>query len=132
MIESAQEFVRLRTSDIKAEYDRATTEEAPVSVWIELVTKFPEMKEWVVRNKTVPLEILEILSGDSEAQIRAEVARKRKLSHALLEKLAKDTDASVRHAIACNAKTPKAILQQMVNDSWDNVSNVASERLKEM
>ena len=57
MINSAEEFVRLRTSEQKEEYSKAVEDEAPISVWLDIVDRFPEMKEWVVHNRTVPLEI---------------------------------------------------------------------------
>lgn len=37
MFTSAEEFVALRSSSIKSEYDRAATEEAPISVWRDVI-----------------------------------------------------------------------------------------------
>jgi len=69
MIESAQKFVRLRDSEEKAEYDRAKLEEVPVSVWRNVIFRYPDYRKWVAHNKTVPFEILEKLCNhevDSE------------------------------------------------------------------
>lgn len=61
MIRSAEEFVALRDSEIKVEYDRSAMEEAPIAVWHEVIEKFPDHRRWVAHNKTVPVEILEML-----------------------------------------------------------------------
>jgi len=61
VIESAEEFLRLRSSSAKSEYDRATYEETAIVVWLNVIRNYPEFREWVVHNKTVPLEILEYL-----------------------------------------------------------------------
>jgi hypothetical protein len=62
MLTSAEEFMRLRSSRIKTEYDRSALEEAPIEVWYEVVNEYHDYREWVVHNKTVPLEILEYLN----------------------------------------------------------------------
>jgi hypothetical protein len=129
MIESVDEFIRLRTSDLKEEYDRAAHDDAPLDVWWELVRKHPDMKVWVVRNKTVPLEILDALSSDEDRSVRFAVAMKRKASPEILERLARDPEDSVRHAVARNRKTPAHVLKTLVNDAWDTVAAAAKERL---
>jgi len=132
MIESAAEFIRLRTSEVMEEYNRAAHDEAPLEVWWELVREHPDFKVWVVHNKTVPLEILDALSRDDDAAVRCEVARKRKASPEILERLARDPHESVRHAVVYNAKTPDAILRLLVDDSWDTVAAAAKERLRDV
>jgi hypothetical protein len=129
MIESADDFIRLRTSELKEDCDRAAHDEAPLDVWWELVHNHPDMRVWVVHNKTVPTEILEALSTNADAAVRSAVARKRKASPGILERLARDPDESVRHAVACNAKTPEDILRLLLDDSWDVVVEAAKSRL---
>jgi hypothetical protein len=129
MIQSAAEFVRLRTSSAKADYDRAATEEAPLEVWRDLIENHPDMKSWVAHNKTVPIEILELLATDRESDVRNAVARKRKLTRALFERLARDADEGVRLAIAYNEKTPDDVLRLLVDDSWDQIAAKAKARL---
>lgn len=126
MIASATEFIKLRTSDRKEDYDRAAHEEAPLEVWWQLVREHPEMKTWVVHNKTVPLEILDALSTDEEPAIREAVARKRKASFEIFERLARDSEGNVRYAVACNAKAPLEILRRMLDDD----SELVVERVK--
>jgi hypothetical protein len=100
VIESAEEFVRLRSSEDPEEYGLAAIEPAPEAVWLEVIARFPEMRPWVAHNKTVPLSILKILADDEDADVRAAVASKRKLSDELFIRLARDTDEGVRARIA--------------------------------
>lgn len=44
MIESAEEFVRLRRSPLSDDYRRAAHEEAPIQVWVDVLARFPEMR----------------------------------------------------------------------------------------
>lgn len=131
MITSAAEFIALRTSTVKDEYDRAAHDEAPLEVWRELVREYPAMRTWVAHNKTVPIEILETLAGDASAEVRSSVARKRKLTAALFEQLARDPDDGVRHAIVYNEKTPREVLRLLVDDPWGEVAKHARDRLRE-
>ena len=126
MITSAEEFVALRDSEIKAEYDRSAMEEAPIAVWREVIEKFPDHRRWVAHNKTVPVEILEMLCV-FDVSTRWFVARKRKLSAALFERLSQDEDSDVRVAICTNKKTPLEILDRLRQDVNEDVACVATE-----
>ncbi|GAA4623217.1 hypothetical protein GCM10023113_07300 [Cellulomonas oligotrophica] len=77
MIESAAEFVGLRTSEDPGEYQRAAREEAPLEVWLAVIEDHPEMRQWVAHNKTVPAVVLERLAGDSDPTVRWTVAIRR-------------------------------------------------------
>jgi hypothetical protein len=129
MINSAQEFVRLRTSEDPQEYLRAANEAASEAVWLEIIAKYPEMRVWVAHNKTISASILQILANDPDPSVRGMVARKRKLDISLIEKLAYDRDDAVRAAIAHNPKTPDTILRALVDDPWDEIARVAERRL---
>lgn len=129
MIQSAEEFVRLRNSQNIEEYERAANEEAPLSVWEDVLRKHAEMKEWVVHNKTVPLQILTILSQDDDERVRFCVAQKRKLSHLLFLRLAGDNSESVRMTIARNPKAPADVLQKLAHDKDENVREIAVRKL---
>jgi hypothetical protein len=76
VIESAEEFVRLRSSEIPEEYRLAAHDRADESTWREIVDRFPEMRFWVAQNKTVPLSILEVLRDDPDEQVRSMVRAK--------------------------------------------------------
>jgi hypothetical protein len=121
MITSAEEFVRLRTSEIKEEYDRAAHEDAPDEVWLEVIERYPDMRVSVAYNKTIPDSIIEILSNDPDDRVRWFIAQKRKTPPAILEKLARDADAGIRNTVAINRKTPAYILEMLLNDEWDQV-----------
>lgn len=131
MIHSAEEFLRLRQNDDSDEYQRASSDEAPLRVWFSVIEQFPELRSWVAHNKTIPLEVLELLASDPDAGVRATVASKRKLSSALQALLCADADASVRERLACNAKCEPDILRQLALDPETFVQSAAIRRLKE-
>jgi hypothetical protein len=132
MITSAEEFVRLRTSESPDEYYRAAREEASIEVWMTVIKDYPDMREWVAHNKTVPIEILEILARDLDERVRYMVASKRKLTVPLFELLARDVDEGVRERIAYNAKTPKHVLERLSNDEVLMIAEAARKRLSQM
>jgi hypothetical protein len=129
MIKSAEEFVRLRVSDFPEEYSRAADDEAPLCVWLDVISRFPDMREWVACNKTVPMEVLELLARDDESCVRAVVAEKRKLSVSLFELLARDHDEMVRQRIAYNKKVPAYLLEELSLDSSPVVRSAALKSL---
>jgi hypothetical protein len=128
MIYSAEEFVALRDSSIKEEYDRAATDDAPVSVWKDIIDRFPEYRKWVAYNKTVPLEILTLLCK-FEPDVRRFIAVKRKLSDELFDILSRDLDAIVRQGIASNKRTPISVVRRLADDEDEDVSRVAKYNL---
>ena len=81
------------------------------AIWQQVIAEHPEIKIWVVRNKTVPLSMLRILATDADTSVRWEVAGKRKLDDALFEALCADRDESVRRVVLTNAKCP-AVLRE--------------------
>jgi len=99
MINTAEEFVRLRTSENMDEYLKAAWDDAPFDVWLEVIKKYPDMREWVAHNKSIPVEIMEILADDADERVRFNVATKNRLPEHLHLKLAKDSDSSVRQRI---------------------------------
>lgn len=130
MIKSAEEFVLLRRSEASDKYMRAVHEEATDTVWMDVISKFPEMKEWVAHNRTVPLNILNILARDMDDSVRAVVASKRKLSPELFELLSKDKSEVVRERVAYNKKAPLHILKMLANDQIIFVREAALKRIE--
>ncbi len=120
---------RLRTSNIQEEYNRSAHEEAPIEVWEKVIQNYPEMKEWVAINKTVPVEILEQLSNDVDVKVRFTVAMKRKLPESLQLKLVNDDESSVRERLVYNAKATKKVLEVLSNDCENRIKERAVERL---
>jgi hypothetical protein len=131
MIESADEFIRLRESEVQEEYHKAGHDEAPLEIWYEIIDRYPEKKKWVAYNKTIPVEILQHLAQDENPDVRFSVAMKRKLTLELFELLAIDSEESVRMRIACNSKTLLHILQQLAKDQSIEVAMHAKKRLRD-
>jgi hypothetical protein len=129
MIESAIQFITLRSSTMLDEYQQAANDAAPIEVWLQIIEQYPEMRKWVAHNKTVPIAILEILAQDPDPRVRATVAAKRKAGQAILQQLAQDPDESVRMQVAINANTPSEILHQLLNDRWERIVEIIKERL---
>jgi hypothetical protein len=132
MISTAEEFIRLRTSEKPQEYLRAASEPAEVSVWLEIIDRYPEMRTWVAQNKTVPPEILNALARDADPAVRLVVAMKNKLSEDLFFLLAKDIDDGVRQRISYNKNAPRSVLEMLARDTNELVSEPASARLGKM
>jgi hypothetical protein len=125
-ISSAEEFVRLRSSEILEEYVSAAWAKASDEVWLEVIQKYPDYVHWVAHNKSISLEIIRILATHPDDDVRSFIARKRKTPPDVLWMLAKDQDDSVRAGVVCNAKTPKEILEFLLNDSWGRYSGACS------
>jgi hypothetical protein len=129
MINTAEEFVRLRTSDDPEEYLRAASEHAELAVWLDIIDRFPEMRAWVAHNKTVPIEILRILARDADPAVRTVVAMKNKLPEDLFSLFASDADDGVRQRISYNKHTPQRVLEKLARDTNELVSEPARARL---
>lgn len=128
MITSAHEFAELRERNDP----RAAHDDAPESVWREVLRVYPRFKEWVIRNKTVPVSILCHLADDPDPRIRFEVATKRKCPTSILERLACDVDESVRLRVAHNAKAPRAVLEALRHDPSQRVAQAVEDRLRQL
>jgi hypothetical protein len=131
VIETAEEFVRLRSSSDPGDYLRAATEEAAEAVWLDIVQTYPEMRFWVAQNKSVPLSILAVLSTDKDARVRLMVAMKNKLSPELFEVLAGDSEPGIRSQLARNKNCPRSILKTLSIDPMPEVAAVATDRLRQ-
>ena len=129
-IESAEEFVRLRFSADADEYGRAAHESASTQVWRDVIEQYPDARVWVAQNKTVPLEILEIIALDPDPRVRVMVAMKRKATARLLSTLATDSDESVRMAVARHRRTSRETLESLRNDPWDQIRMMVAQRLE--
>ena len=129
MIGTADEFLRLRTSHVEAEYHRAAHDDLPEAVCLEIIERFPDMRKWVAHNKTVPLAILRVLAVDPDERVRSMVAMKRKLDRELFELLSHDPDETIRAGLTSNRKLPLDILQQLATDESSFVRAAAASRL---
>jgi hypothetical protein len=130
MINSAEEFVRLRISENMDEYLKAAWD-APFEVWLEIINEYPDMREWVAHNKSIPVEIMEILAGDADDRVRFNVATKNRLPEHIQLKLVKDSESSVRKRIVYNKKTTFQVLSILLNDEDEEVRTLAKNRIDE-
>lgn len=130
MIESAEEFVRLRESGDGGDYQRLKRDEAPVEVWREIIAEHPDMRFWVAFNRTVPAEVLRELAQDADWRVRDKVAGRRDTPPDVLGTLALDEHEAVASSVAGNPNTPDAALRALAEHPWDEVSDKARRRLR--
>ncbi len=130
MIRTAAEFVRLRQSENLEEQSKASREPAEIETWLEIIDKHPELKIWVAHNKTIQIEILEILSDDIDPIVRETVARKRKISDTIFDKLSQDTDENVRYALMWNTKISADKIKKIKVDDSEWLKMKLAERLE--
>ncbi len=130
MIRSAAELKRLCQSEIPEEYHRATEDQISDRVCLEVIKKFPEIRDWLPDNPTISLNILYILADDKNKSVRWRVAQSEKLDYHLFDKLSRDIHDGVRHRIACNPKVPLDILERLTHDEWDVLAEDAKEILQ--
>ena len=130
MIKTAEEFIRLRQSELKEDQERATHEPADLNVWTDVVNKYPEFKTWVIHNKTIQIEILETLAKDKDANVRYDVARKRKINASIFNTLSVDSDENVRHALISNTALTIEQLKKInvANSAW--LTNAVDEKIR--
>jgi len=130
VIQSAEEFVRLRTSADPLDSIRATQDDATEEVWLAIVRDYPAMREWVAHNKTAPLSVLHILAEDQDPKVRMTVAMVRRAGEDILRRLALDPESSVRRAVAFNAKAPADVVELLAKDACEHVAEGARSRLR--
>jgi hypothetical protein len=129
MISSASEFLALLDTEPRDIRRRAVFDSAPLPVWLEIINTHPESRRSVAWNKTIPVEVMEILARDLNWHIRCDIAAKRKTPPALLEQLSVDPEPLVRQTVASNPKAPETLLRQLLQDSEPLVRAAAASRL---
>ena len=92
----ADEWVRLRESDISEEYTAAAWAEMPLAVWLDVLDRYPHMAVWVAHAKRSPAEVAVVLASHPDESVRSLVAAQRRLAPEVREMLAKDPDEGVR------------------------------------
>lgn len=131
-IDSAEQFVELRSSQNPEDYHRAADGEASEDIWYEVIERFPDYAKWVAHNKTIPESVIRSLSLSSNPSVRFYIAMKRKTPKDVMIYLAKDEDESVRRNIVYNAKCPRDALFLLAKDENEEIKNKAIERLANM
>ena len=77
------------------------------------------MKVWVIHNKTIQIEILEKSAIDIDPDVRSTVARKRKINDKIIELLSNDSDENVKYSLICNTKIGLEHLRTISTDGSD-------------
>jgi hypothetical protein len=132
MIKNSAEFISLRSSEIPDEYNRAATEEAPLDVWMDIIENYPDMKVWVARNRSIPKEIIDVLSRDINPIVRDAISSKYPLDFDIYLLLSKDPDNGIRARLTYNKKIPTSILKEIAeNDPDEFVRNEAGLRYEQ-
>jgi hypothetical protein len=68
--------------------------EASTQTWLEIIHHSEEAAVWVALNKTIPLEVIEVLAKHSSAQVRRFAADKNQITPGLILLLVTDSDPS--------------------------------------
>lgn len=126
MIYSAVEFVGLRKKNDR----RSVVDEAPEEVWLEVIEKFPSMREWVAHNETVRGPVLELLSRDPDEFVRREVASRPMAGEKILMNLAQDSSEGVRLDVLNNPTVTQNVLKILQNDPVQHIKKAAQQKLK--
>lgn len=137
MINSAEEFVRLRKSEKPEEYNRANDDFLPDNVAFDLIENYPDMREYVGVNSTISLKVLYRLAEDEDWLVRWHIAslhaftgeKVHTLDRYLFDKLSRDEDEGVRKRVAYHPDTPIDILEQLTHDSSEDCAEAAREKL---
>ena len=127
IIQSAEEFAALL--DDPPDGQRVAHMCASVEIWLQIIEDYPELRFDVAHNKTVPVEILAVLSNDPSDRVRSMVSCKRKLPRDILAKMVADSSEGVRRNVARHRHSDSEILSLLIDDECDDVSNIARERL---
>lgn len=130
MIKTVDEFISLRQSDNIDEQYRASHDTADLSLWLEVIKNYPDFKTWVIHNKTIQIEILEILCEDKDPKVRSDVARKRKINDAIFNTLSVDPDETVRYALMCNTNLSADKIKTIKVDDSDWLREQLKDRIK--
>ena len=130
VIDSEIEFFRLCDSKSSWDANRSFVEEASLSVWLDIVEKFPERRIDVAQNKTISEEVVRALVVKGDATVRSILAEKRRLPSDLFSVLSTDKDEIVRKKVAANQKIPFDVLKVLCSDSVEGVAAVANYNLQ--
>ncbi len=131
MITSLSEYESLLNSDDVEDRHRVARDSAPAEVWLKIISEMPEYRAYVVQNKTLPLDVLRVLAQDVDRDVRFTVAMRRAAAkdETIADLLASDSDAGVRAALAKNPKLRQTVLQRLAGDEDDWVRECAENSL---
>lgn len=126
---NADLFIQCMNSDDF--HDQFIARELPLTVdeCHQIINAEPGLKQWVILNKKVPVQILEELSLDADEDIRWWVACKNAITPAIIERFITDPSTSVRHRLIYNKKVPLSVKLSLLYDEDEWLVNQAQEYL---
>lgn len=95
MISNIEEYIRLCDSDCRKDNRRTVTEELSQEVVSEILKNHPDRYAWLIHNKLIPGNILEVLIENNDEDIRCTIAMKRCCNRFTFEKLVHDKSDAV-------------------------------------
>ena len=131
MINTIDEYLNLANSDNPIDNNKTKTEDLSLDVAMAIINDHPKRKSWLVHNKCISGEILQLLSVDEDVDVRFTVAMKKKCGRNIFKTLMNDSDFSVRLATIRNNKFPIDLLETMSNDNDIEISSEAKRILNE-
>lgn len=129
LIHQASEFIAALENPESPDHSLIRFCEASTETWLEIVNHSEDATVWVALNKTIPIEVITVLAKHSSARVRRFAADKNSITPELIALLATDSDPSVRLRIANHKKTSPEILRTLLQDDWDQVVEIAREKL---
>lgn len=129
---NAEIFIRYMNSDNIE--DQSIARNLPLSVdeCHRIIESHPDLKQWVVLNKKVPVQILDELSRDGDENIRHWVACKNSITPEIAQRFLSDPSPMVRIRLLYNKKVPIPIKMLLLEDEDEWVVEQARERLTSM
>ncbi|MFI9547842.1 hypothetical protein ACIHAR_28615 [Streptomyces sp. NPDC052016] len=88
------------------------------------------MRFWVAFNRTIPVEVIRILSADSDWRVRDKVASRKDTPGDILEVLSRDTHEAVLSSVAGNPRTPVAALRVLSRHPWNQIREKSLRQLQ--
>ncbi|MFK0310265.1 hypothetical protein ACIQUF_03390 [Pseudomonas sp. NPDC090233] len=126
MLKTPKDFWLLCEDDENTSFAHVS---ATTELWIEILEIYPVLSRCVAANKTIPDQVIELLSKSDDMNVRLKIATKRKLNRTVFERLANDPDPNIRDRIAYNPKVPNDILEKLCKDSDPIVACSAKRKL---
>ena len=125
MISNIEEYIRLCDSDCRNDNRRTVTEELSQEVVSEILKNHPDRHAWLIHNKLIPANILEVLVENNDEDIRFTIAMKRCCNKLTFEKLVHDKSDSVKLVLVRNPKLPIDLLKKLISDKNKEISKKA-------
>ena len=129
MISTVEEYIRLCDSDCQTDNRRTVMEELSQEVISKILHDYTDRISWLIHNKFIPADVLEILADSPDEDIRFTIAMKRCCNKRTFEKLSQDKSDSIRLMLVRNSKIPIEVLEDLILDKNEEISATAKKRI---